>query len=134
MQKKRKEEVIPTHPFHPTLSTFPWLYFTDPSVESSQPIHPLLVPFNKKRQSSWSPHITAVDIVHGQQVVAMAKLEVDDLQGGGELRPLTGVSRATLEGHIVQQQAVLADPLHGLQQVRPQVHLVPQLQLLLLRG
>jgi hypothetical protein len=34
----------------------------------------------------------------------------------------------------VQQQAVLADPLHGLQQVRPQVHLVPQLQLLLLRG
>lgn len=73
-----------------------------------------------------------VDGVHGQQVVAMPKLEVDDLQGGLDLSHLSGLSRTALPHHILQQQAVLTDPLHRLQQVRPQVHLIPQLQLLLL--
>lgn len=68
-----------------------------------------------------------VDGVHGQQVVAVAELEVDDLQGGLDLSHLSGLSRATLPHHVLQQQAVLADPLHRLQQVRPQIHLIPQL-------
>ena len=73
-----------------------------------------------------------VDGVHGQQVVAVAELEVDDLQGGLDLGHLSGLSWTALPHHVLQQQAVLTDPLHGLQQVGPQVHLVPQLQLLLL--
>lgn len=79
-----------------------------------------------------NPYITLVDGIHGQQVVSMAELEVDDLQGGLDLSQLSGLSRTALPHHVLQQQAVLTDPLHGLQQVGPQVHFVPELQLLLL--
>lgn len=73
-----------------------------------------------------------MDRIHGQEVVAMAKLEVHDLHGGLDLSQLSGLSRAALSHHVLQQEAVLADSLHGLQQIRPQVHFVGQLQLLLL--
>lgn len=77
-------------------------------------------------------YVTVVDGIHGQQVVAMAELEVDDLQSGLDLSHLSGLSWTALPHHVLQQQAVLTDPLHRLQQVRPQIHLIPQLQLLLL--
>lgn len=78
-------------------------------------------------------YITVADGVHGQQVVAMVKLEVDDLQRRLDLRNLPELFWSTLPHHVLQQQAVLTDALHGLQQVGPQVHLVLQLQLLLLK-
>lgn len=77
-------------------------------------------------------YITVVDGIHGQQVVAVAELEMDDLQCSLNLSHLSGLSRTTLPHHVLQQQAILTDPLHRLEQVRPEVHLVPQLQLLLL--
>lgn len=73
-----------------------------------------------------------VNGVHGQQVVAMAELEMDDLQGNFDLSHLSVLSWPTLPHHVLQQQAVLTDPLHRLQQVGPEVHLITQLQLLLL--
>ncbi len=77
-------------------------------------------------------YITVEDGVHGQQVVAVAELELDDLQSGFDLSHLSSLCRATLPHHVLQQQAVLTDPLYRLQQVRPQIHLIPKLQLLLL--
>lgn len=77
-------------------------------------------------------YITVVYGVHGQQVVAVAQLVMDDFQSSFDLSHLPGLSRSTLPHHVLQQQAVLTDPLHRLQQVRPEVHLIPQLQLLLL--
>lgn len=79
-----------------------------------------------------SSYVTVMDGVHGQQVVAVAELEMDNLQSGLDLSHLSGLSRTTLPHHVLQQQAVLTDPLHRLQQVRPEVHLIPQRQLLLL--
>lgn len=73
-----------------------------------------------------------MDGIHGQQVVAMAQLELDDLQCGLDLSHLSGLCWTTVPHHVLQQQAVLTDALHRLQQVRPQVHLIPKLQLLLL--
>lgn len=78
------------------------------------------------------PHIAVTDGVHCQQVVAMTELEVDDFQSCFHFSCLSGLFRATLPHEILEQQAVLADPLHGLEQVRPQVHLVAEFQLLLL--
>ena len=92
------EHVISTPPFTHTLC-ITWLYF--PEVLNHQ-FHQINTPKNKS-PFSLSAHVTAVDVVHGQQVVAMAKLEVDDLQGGGELRPLLCVPRTTLHGHVLQQ-------------------------------
>lgn len=63
----------------------------------------------------------------------MVKLEVDDLQCCLDLRDLSELFWSTLPHHVLQQQAVLTDALHRLQQVGPQVHLIPQLQLLLLK-
>lgn len=63
------------------------------------------------------PYITVVDGVHGQQVVAMAKLEMDDLQRGLDISHLSAVSGTTLPHHVLKQQAVFTDPLHGLQEV-----------------
>lgn len=78
------------------------------------------------------PHIAVADGVHGQQVVAVSELEVDDFQSCFHLGRLSALSRAALPHHVLEQQAVLADSLHRLEQVRPQVHLVAQFQLLLL--
>lgn len=77
-------------------------------------------------------YITVLDGVHGQEVVAMAKLEMDDLQCGFDLGHLSGLSWPTICHHVLQEQAVFTDPLNGLQQVRPQVHFIAQFQLLLL--
>lgn len=60
-------------------------------------------------------YITVVDGVHGQQVVAMAKLEMDDLQRGLDISHLSAVSGTALPHHVMKQQAVFTDPLHGLQ-------------------
>lgn len=79
------------------------------------------------------PHVAVADGVHGQQVVAVSELEVDDFQSCFHLGRLSGSARPTLPHHVLEQQAVLADSLHRLEQVRPQVHLVAQLQLLLLK-
>lgn len=78
------------------------------------------------------PYITVLDGVHGQEVVAVAKLVMDDLQGGLDLGHLSGLSGTAVCHHVLQQQAVFTDPLNGLQQVRPQVHFIAQFQLLLL--
>lgn len=77
-------------------------------------------------------YITVLDGVHGQEVVAMAKLEMDDLQCGFDLGHLSGLSWPTICHHVLQEQAVFTDPLNGLQEVRPQVHFIAQFQLLLL--
>lgn len=77
-------------------------------------------------------YITVLDGIHGQKVVAMAKLEMDDLQSGFDFSQLSGLSWTTFHHHVLQQQAVFTDPLHGLQQIRPQVHFIAQLHLLLL--
>lgn len=63
------------------------------------------------------PHIAVTDGVHCQQVVAMTELEVDDLQSCFHFSRLFGLSRAALPHDVLEQQAVLADPLHRLEQV-----------------
>lgn len=68
-----------------------------------------------KDKRNMLPYITVVDGVHGQQVVAMAKLEMDDLQSGLDISHLSAVSGTTLPHHVMKQQAVFTDPLHGLQ-------------------
>lgn len=73
-----------------------------------------------------------LDGIHGQEVVAVAKLEINDFQSGFDFGQLFGLSWTTFQRHVLQQQAIFADPLHGLQQVRPQVHFVPEFHLLLL--
>lgn len=77
-------------------------------------------------------YITVLDGIHGQKVVAVAKLEMDDLQSGFHFGYLSGLSWPTFHHHVLQQQAVFADPLHRPQQVRPQVHFIAQFHLLLL--
>lgn len=77
-------------------------------------------------------YITLLDGIHGQKIVAVAKLEMDDLQSGFDFGYLSGLSWTTFHHHVLQQQAVFTDPLHGLQQVRPQVHFITQFHLLLL--
>lgn len=57
---------------------------------------------------------------------------MDDFQSCFHFCCLSGLSRSTLPHDILEQQAVLADSLHRLEQVRPQVHLVAKVQLLLL--
>lgn len=47
----------------------------------------------------------------------MTELEVDDFQSCFHFRHLFGLSWATLPHDVLEQQAVLADPLHRLEQV-----------------
>lgn len=80
-------------------------------------------------------HVAVPDGVHGQQVVAVAKLELDHVGGGQKRRQLRLLSRALLLlDEVGEQQRVLAHPLDRLQQVGRQVHLVAQFHLLPLRG
>jgi len=67
--------------------------------------------------------------VHGQQIVAVPQLEPDHALGQPE------VFRVTF-GHLhelLQQQRILAHPLHGLQQVTCQVHSVAKFYLFCLK-
>lgn len=87
--------------------------------------------------SSWSElvisaYIAASDGVHGQQVVAVAQLKLDHLLSGAEVAQLLLLGLAALFDQVFEQQSVFAHPLDGLQQVGRQVHLVPELQLLVL--
>lgn len=75
-----------------------------------------------------------MDVVHGEQVVSMAQLEAHDLESGLQLGSLPALLRPALLHHVLHQQVVLADSLHWLQQVRQQVHLISQLQLLVLHS
>lgn len=81
-------------------------------------------------------HITVLNVVHGEQVVAVAELELDDVQRGLYLEPLVSRMRSglTLTQHVLQQQPVFTDALHGLQQIRGQIHLITQQLLLLLQS
>ncbi len=80
-------------------------------------------------------HVTVLDVVHGQQVVAVAELELDDVQRGVYLEPLVSRVRSglTLTQHVLQQQAVFTDALHRLQQIWGQIHLITQQLLLVLQ-
>ena len=60
----------------------------------------------------------------------MTHLEADHIGCSLELFPVPVSLRPTYPQHVLQQQAVLTDPLDGPQQVGGQVHLVPQLLLL----
>ena len=82
-------------------------------------------------------HVTEPDGVHGQQVVAVAKLEVDGVSGGLQgaealllLLLLLLLGGAELLQEVLQEERVLTHPLDGLQQVGGQIQPVPQDQLL----
>lgn len=62
----------------------------------------------------------------------MAQLELDHVLGRAEVTQLLLLRLAALLDQVFEQQGVLAHPLDGLQQVGRQVHLVPELQLLIL--
>ena len=62
----------------------------------------------------------------------MAELELDHLLGSAQVAELLLLRRTALLDQVLEQQRVLAHPLDGLQQVGGQVHLVPELQLLVL--
>lgn len=78
----------------------------------------------ERRAEELLPYIAVTDGVHCQQVVAMTELEVDDFQSSFHFSSLFGLSWAALPHDVLEEQTVLADPLHRLEQVRPQVHLV----------
>lgn len=79
-----------------------------------------------------STYITAPNGIHSQQVVAMAKLKLDHLLCSAEVAQLLLLGVTALLDQVFQQQRVFTHPLDGLQQVGRQVHLVPELQLLIL--
>lgn len=75
-------------------------------------------------------YVTVSNGVHGQQVVSMAKLELDHIGGRLQCRKLRLLCHAHLLHEVSEEQRVFAHPLNGLQQVGGQVHLIAQLQLL----
>ncbi|TNN78366.1 hypothetical protein EYF80_011350 [Liparis tanakae] len=62
----------------------------------------------------------------------MAKLKLDQLLCGAEVAELLLLGLTALLDQVFQQQRVFTHPLDGLQQVGRQVHLVSELQLLIL--
>lgn len=62
----------------------------------------------------------------------MAELELDHVLGRAEVTQLLLLRLTALLDQVFEQQGVLAHALDGLQQVGGQVHLVPELQLLIL--
>ncbi|KAF3839835.1 hypothetical protein F7725_018552 [Dissostichus mawsoni] len=83
---------------------------------------------------AFSTYITTTNGIHGQQVVAMAKLKLDHLLCGAEVAQLLLLGLTALLDQVFQQQSVFTHPLDGLQQVGGQVHLVPELHLHVLEG
>lgn len=77
-------------------------------------------------------HIAATDCIHRQQVVPVAKLKPHHLLSSAKVTQLLLLRVAALLYQIFEQQCVFAHPLNGLQQVGRQIHLVSQLQLLIL--
>lgn len=79
-------------------------------------------------------YIAAADGVHGQQVVPVAQLELDHVLRWSEVSELLLLRLTALLDQILQEESVFTHPLDGLQQVRSQVHLIAQLQLLVLQS
>lgn len=79
-------------------------------------------------------HVTVSDGVHGEQVVAVAKLELDHAGGGLQRGVLRLLSSSHLLHEVGEEQSVFTHPLDRLQQVGGQIHLIPQLHLLPLGG
>ena len=79
-------------------------------------------------------YITAPNGIHGQQVIAVAELKLDHLLCGAEVTQLLLLRVTALVNQIFEQQGIFTHPLNGLQQVRRQIHLVPELHLLILEG
>ena len=77
-------------------------------------------------------YITAPNGIHRQQVVAMAKLKLDHLLSCPQVTQFLLLGMAALLDQVFQQQGIFTHPLDWLQQVRRQVHLVPELQLFVL--
>lgn len=110
---------------------------SDSSGQSSADIAPAAGPGGQRSSvtcRNTSTHIAFPDGVHGQQVVAVAKLELDHVGGVLQRSKLRLLSAAHLLGEVREQQGVFTHPLDGLQQVGRQVHLIAQLQLLPLQA
>lgn len=88
----------------------------------------------QEKNKSQQTHVAVSDGVHGQEVVTVAKLELDHVGGSQQCCQLRLLSGAHLLDEVSQQQRVLAHPLDRLQQVGRQIHLVAQLCLLPLGG
>lgn len=78
-------------------------------------------------------HVTALDGVHGKQVIAMSQLEAHQALGSLQSTQLLPGPPAGPR-QLLEQQCVLAHALDGLQQVGGQVQVVPQDLLLVLPG
>lgn len=78
-------------------------------------------------------HVTALDGVHGQQVIAVSQLETHKALGSPQGTQLLHGPPAGPR-QLLQQQCVLAHALDRLQQVGGQVQVVPQHLLLVLPG
>lgn len=79
-------------------------------------------------------YIASADSVHGEKVVAVAKLKFDHVFCRAEVAQLLLLRLTALLDQVFEQQGIFAHPLDGLQQVGSQVHLVPQLDLFVLEG
>lgn len=79
-------------------------------------------------------YITAANSIHGQQVIAVAKLKLDHVLSRAQVTQLLLLRLAALLDQVLQQERIFAHPLDGLQQIGGQVHLVSELHLLILES
>lgn len=79
-------------------------------------------------------YITAANSIHGEQVIAVAKLKLDHVLSRAQVAQLLLLRLAALLDQVLQQERVFAHPLDGLQQIGGQVHLVPELHLFILES
>lgn len=77
-------------------------------------------------------YITSSNGVHSQQIIPMAELKLDHLFCSAKVTQLLLLGLAALFYQVFEQQCIFTHPLNGLQQVGCQVHLIPELHLLIL--